>query len=420
MVYRVVRVEDGASYAAKVLADAYRGDPDVVARFRREVGFQQGLEHPNIMRIISSHLDDDPPWFVLPLARGSLLDVVLAGMSEADIEAMFGVLLSAMEYAHGRGVLHRDLKPENVLVMEDGTFCVSDFGLGKNLLGASTILTKTTIGAGSFPYAAPEQARDLASADFRSDIYSLGKLLQAALTRELPVLYDDPNVPAKYRFFINKCTEQRPQDRFQSVADAASAFDQVRRGIERPEAPREELDRIVGEWRVAAGDARLRLLRDLDALLQRHSENVGFYLDKVPWLPAELLEQYVRELPGDFRRMLGVYDEDVSGGLPFDYCDVVANFYRSIYSLTDDLPLRRRLLRRLVDMGAYHNRFYVGGVVAGILSTITETSEILMAADVLRQAGDRAAFFEGYARDLPIAAPIRDALRTAKRDTAEA
>jgi serine/threonine protein kinase len=64
---------------------------------------------------------------------------------------------------------------------------VSDFGLGKNLASDSSAVTTTTIHAGSFVYASPEQLRDLRSADKRSDTYALGKILQAMLTGELPV-----------------------------------------------------------------------------------------------------------------------------------------------------------------------------------------------------------------------------------------
>ncbi len=410
-VYRAVRIADGSVFAAKFLSPNYVGNPDVAGRFLREVSLQQLLQHRHIVPIIATYLKENPPWFVMPLARGSVANVVLAGMTEAQVDELFTAVLGAIAYAHEQGVIHRDLKPDNVLIAPDGTPLVGDFGLGKNLLADSDLVTQAG-GAGTPYYSAPEQIRDLRAADARSDIYALGKLLTFMLARELPVLADDPKVPERYRYFIAKCTAERVADRFQTMTDVIAAFEQVKRGVETPEAPREAFDRIVREWSELPSGEDLAAIREVDRLLQTNSDDGDLYREKLPKLPAEMLEQYMEALPADFRRAVGYYDEHVSGSLPFSYCDVVADFYRRIFGATKDLALRRRLLARLIEMGASHNRFHVGDVVAQMLAAVRETSEAMMAADVISAADPgHVRFLVPYARGKAMVSLLSDVVK---------
>src|SRR5207244_234810 len=105
-----------------------------------------------------------------------------------------------------------------------------------NLLSDSATLTRTMAGAGSFPYIAPEQMFDLHGADERADIYAIGKILQHMVTGRLPI-GPITGITGKYRYFIAKCTEHGREDRYQSMADVVSAFEQVTRGVAQPEAP---------------------------------------------------------------------------------------------------------------------------------------------------------------------------------------
>lgn len=414
-VYEARRSDDGEPFAIKQLSGELSADAEAVARFRREVAIQQMLDHPNVLPVVATDLKAEPPWFAMPRAAGSLLDRIEAGLTEDETDTLFAGVLAGVAHAHSKGVIHRDLKPENVLMTADGTPQLSDFGLGKNLLSDSRTLTRTAIGAGSMVYGAPEQMRDLAKADARADVYAVGKILQALLLRELPVIHDDERISRKYRYFIAKCTEQRVEDRYQTIDDVVSAFEQVTRGVEKPEAPREEFDRIVLEWTALSPGEDTAALEKLHALLERHSDNQAFFQEKVPKIPPEMLAAYVQVRPADFRRMLGDYDHHVMGGLDFAYCDVLANFYRRIYELTADLGVKRVVLVRLIEMGAAHTRFYVGGVVAAILRSIREVDEAMMANEVLRADLKSTRWFASYVADVPLVNPIADAFKAAEQ-----
>lgn len=413
VIRRVIREEDGEEFAGKFLDRRWCRDAAALARFRKEVALQQILQHPNVMPIIATRLKGPKPWFVMPMAAQSLQKEIDAGMTETRAEEVFGKILDAMRYAHGHQILHRDLKPQNIMIDRAGEPLVSDFGLGKNLASDSTALTTTTVQVGSFVYAAPEQLRDLRATDQRTDIFALGKVLQAMVTGQLPVDHDDPKVPRRHRHFIVRCTEMDPARRYQTIEDVILAFDQVRSGVETPEVPREEFARIVAEWQALPEGDDLAALDNLHAFLERHSENGGLYRDVIPELPVDLIEQYAGQRPREFRGMLIDYDGHLGGYLDFDYCDDVATFYERVFGYTDDVVVKRTVLRRLLALGRSHNRFFVGQTAARVLARMRDESEVLMATEAIRDQPEDAAWCEGWAKDLAVAESVRAALRRA-------
>jgi len=412
IVRHATRQEDGLPFAVKHLLEEYAEDEELVARFRREVRIQRGLEHPNVLPIIGANLSASPPWFVMPIAERTLADEIASDLDEAEIDRMFAGILAGVAHAHENGVIHRDVKPENVMMTHDVEPQVSDFGLGKNVFSDSATLTKTYLGAGSFPYHAPEQMISLKEADGRADIYALGKVLQAMLTGRLPVLTNDEDVPRKYSYFIAKCTAQKPDDRYQTMTEVMAAFQQVTRGVEEPRPPRDIAADLIEEWRALPGEDDLPKLQELHEFLERHVDDGELFRAIVPALPSGMHNDYIEHLPNEFKRTLEIYDGHVSGSLDFDYCDVVADFYRTVYKAMDDLDVRRLILARLVAMGASHNRYHVGDVVASILTGVTDTSEVMMVVDVLRADPDHAQWFKPnpVLRTTKLAEPIDDVL----------
>lgn len=411
VVSHATRVEDGSPFAVKHLSVDVLSDEDAVRRFRREVRLQRELQHPNIVPIVGANLSATPPWFVMPIAERTLFTESQAKLEESEVQRIFEGVLKGLEYAHSQSVIHRDLKPENVLITHNGEPQISDFGLGKNLLSKSTALTKTTVGMGSIPYVAPEQILDARDADQRSDIYALGKMLQFMVTGKLPVITPHAHVPRKYRYFIEKCCAAEADERYQTVEEVIVAFGQVSRGIERPRPVREIADELLDQW-TTNNDAGA-ITKFLELLDQR-ADDRSLYERAIPMLDADAIALALTRQHNDFRRVLKTYDEYVSasGGLDFEYCDVVADLYRRVYFATDDLQLRKMLLSRLLDIGHMHNRYYVGNVVAALISSAKETSEVMMVVDVLRDNSDHAEWFKPnpLLREAELAPPIDEAL----------
>jgi hypothetical protein len=101
-------------------------------------------------------------------------------------------------------------------------------------------------------------------------------------------------------------------------------------------------------------------------------------------MPPEALQVYVEEFGPSFRTVLDRFDEAVSGGLPFSYCDVVANFYSRVFDISKDRDIRRLVLVRLLDMGVSHNRFHVQGVFCRLVECLEDPADLAMLRSVLQ------------------------------------
>lgn len=198
-------------------------------RFQQEVAIQSALQHPNIVPILDHDLSASPPWFTMPLAQDNLAEWVEENGAITDhrlLNRIYRQILDGVSYAHSQNVIHRDLKPENILLFEKLLVKIGDFGLGKLLSpGRGIALTGSSDSLGSLYYAAPEQLESTRNADFRSDIYSLGKILYYCLTNSIPYpsLKLNSVVPL-YREIIATCTADDPAERFQSVDSLISSF----------------------------------------------------------------------------------------------------------------------------------------------------------------------------------------------------
>src|SRR6185369_9385190 len=189
-VYRAAAA-DGTPVAIKFLAPALADNPDVVARFAREIAMLSRLEHPAIVRVLAHGTQDGTPWFAMALVEGSDLRARIArgALPPSEVAAVFGRLFAALAHAHDRGVVHRDLKPANVLLGADGAQ-LADFGIAhleaELLTGPNvTRLTQTAAVLGTLPYMSPEQRRG-GAVDRRSDLFSAGVMLYEAATGVLP------------------------------------------------------------------------------------------------------------------------------------------------------------------------------------------------------------------------------------------
>jgi eukaryotic-like serine/threonine-protein kinase len=148
---------------------------------------------------------------------GSLKDRLnqLGKLPVAEVIDVARRIGSAIGYAHQKGVIHRDIKPHNILLTEDGTPKLADFGLARGT-GDMTI-TRSTGGAGTPVYMAPEQWISARDADGRSDLCSFGKVLYHLATGEAPVKIVPSKIPLELRSTVLTLVKDRREDRFQST-----------------------------------------------------------------------------------------------------------------------------------------------------------------------------------------------------------
>ncbi len=172
--------------AVKVIKPTHAGNAEFLGKFDREAKTIARLTHPNVVAVYDTGDHEGLPYLVMEYVRGQTLRDVLARRGRlplAEAVAVAESLLSAVAAAHRAGLVHRDVKPENVLIGEDNTVKVADFGLAQ-AVEASTEDPDGQLMA-TVAYVAPELVTD-GRADPRSDVYSAGIVLFEMLTGRVP------------------------------------------------------------------------------------------------------------------------------------------------------------------------------------------------------------------------------------------
>jgi serine/threonine protein kinase len=231
--------------AVKILSKSVADDPLFRKRFQREARHVASLAHPNIVRVYDVGADGGLSFIVMEYVDGQSLDQCfnsgdLPSVSHTAI--LTDDVLSALEHAHGRGIVHRDIKPGNILVSPDGTAKVADFGVAKSA-GDTTEITVHGSFVGTAAYASPEQLMGRLVGR-SSDLYSLGCVLYQCLAGRPPFPAGDvdrlvmqhrfaevepiqsirPDVPGPIASAIMVALSKDPADRFTSAQDMRVAF----------------------------------------------------------------------------------------------------------------------------------------------------------------------------------------------------
>ena len=173
--------------AVKVLDPELARYEDLRERFVQEARIQIGLQHHNVVRVLTADIDGDHPALIMEYVEGQSLDRLLkerGGLPLEEARPLMEQILAAVGHAHRKGVVHRDLKPSNIMISPEGTAKVMDFGLAKVLGGAK--LTRTGATMGTPHYMAPEQVLGRKDIDRRADIYSLGATFYELLVGRAP------------------------------------------------------------------------------------------------------------------------------------------------------------------------------------------------------------------------------------------
>ena len=161
-------------------------DEDAVKRFNREAKAVTSLSHPNIVSIYDVENEGEFYYLILEYVEGMTLKDYMIKNPRIPIETIVHIakqISAGLSHAHQNGIIHRDIKPQNILMKEDLTCKITDFGIARAY--GDTTLTQTNQMLGTVYYLSPEQARgNVATA--QSDIYSLGILIFEMITGQIP------------------------------------------------------------------------------------------------------------------------------------------------------------------------------------------------------------------------------------------
>lgn len=235
--------------AVKILRDEYLSNEELLRRFKNESKAIAVLSHPNIVKVYDVIFADKVYAIVMEYIDGITLKEYIEQQHVLKWkEAVhFTVqILRALQHAHDKGIVHRDIKPQNIMLLEDGTIKMMDFGIARFARSETKTITDRAIG--SVHYISPEQACGEVT-DEKTDIYSVGVMLFEMLTGELPFDADrpvtvaiqqiqaqpkrprqiNPNIPEGLEEITVRAMQKDRSRRYQSAAEMLRDIDEFKK-----------------------------------------------------------------------------------------------------------------------------------------------------------------------------------------------
>ena len=381
---KVVKVLDIFANHEVALKYCYSIDPLDIRRFKREIRIMEGIKHENVINIIESNIEHNPPFFTMPIARNSLTDVI------PNIKDDIASICKGINAIHIIGHTHRDIKPDNALLFDDNRIVVSDLGLAKFDERDSTILTRASIAIGSRDYMSPEQMQYGGTRDFdhRGDVYQLGKTLYHLLTGLNPGIINLQSIPVSFRYVVQKATRQDPDERYQTVGELLDAVLDARRAMDPlmdPESVYEQLISVAEEKLQSNQYDRENVTKLIELIYNTEEKNDTIrFLHKIP---ERLLLVYSTDLATEFEPVLEKYRDAIeseAGEYPFQFAEIVSGKMKLVYNSTQKSELKKDAILATLFAAVSLNRFAAMGDFDQMLMNIVEDADAYTIAGALR------------------------------------
>jgi serine/threonine protein kinase/tetratricopeptide (TPR) repeat protein len=259
-VFLATDVQTDDSVAVKQLTSGI-AQADLIERFKREGEALRDLKHPNIVKLLEMLEENGEHYLVMEYVKGGdLSDLLKLGTIDLEQILMYALdLADALTRAHKLNIIHRDLKPANILLSDDGTLRLTDFGIAR--LGSKDRVTETDAIIGTIDYLPPE-AFDGGGIDIRADIWAFGVILFEMLTGQRPFSADNivetihqittqaipdlealnPNVPVDLVDLVYRMLERDPQARIASVRHIGATLEDIIEGRTAQPTPTKRFD----------------------------------------------------------------------------------------------------------------------------------------------------------------------------------
>ncbi len=249
VVYRAYDNLDDRIVALKILKEEYLANEEFRRRFKNESKAIAVLSHPNIVKVYDVSFGETLQYIVMEYVEGITLKEYIGQQKVLDWrEAVHFAtqILRALQHAHDKGIVHRDIKPQNIMLLENGTIKVADFGIARFSRSETRTMTESAIG--SVHYISPEQAKGDITDD-KADIYSVGVVLYEMITGTLPFEGENavsvalkqlqeqaeaprkinPSIPEGLEQITLHAMEKTPRNRYQSAAEMLLDLDELKR-----------------------------------------------------------------------------------------------------------------------------------------------------------------------------------------------
>jgi eukaryotic-like serine/threonine-protein kinase len=249
-VYKAYDKDLDRMVALKLVRPDLTNDPEVMQRFKQELLLASKISHKNVLRIHDLGDVNGLKFISMAYVEGEDLHKILQKHGRLPVDEAVDLarqLCAALAAAHAEDVVHRDLKPQNVLIDQEGTAYISDFGLAKSLEAGAAMMTRAGELLGTPRYMSPEQVEGKPT-DHRTDLYALGLIIYEMLTGDTPfagtstfqMMYQrvqeepkspkllNPDLPDRLVRVILRCLARDPERRYQSAQEISRDLDAPR------------------------------------------------------------------------------------------------------------------------------------------------------------------------------------------------
>ena len=249
VVYKAYDNIDDRIVAVKILKDEYLANEEFRRRFKNESKAIAVLSHRNIVKVYDVSFGDRLQYIVMEYIEGITLKEYIEehGVINWNEALFFSIqILRALQHAHDKGIVHRDVKPQNIMLLENGTIKVTDFGIARFSHSETKTMTEKAIG--SVHYISPEQAKGELT-DEKADIYSVGVVLYEMLTGKLPFEAEsavsvalmqvnnepelprtiNPRIPMGFEQITMKAMQKSTKERYQTAAEMLLDLEELKR-----------------------------------------------------------------------------------------------------------------------------------------------------------------------------------------------
>ncbi len=388
----VVKVQDVNTGEESALKYCNETNEGALRRFSREVRIMQRTVHPNVVRVLDYNLENDPPYFVMPLAIYSLDKAIpkLKGRFE-EILPIFDEVCKGIAAMHNAGHYHRDIKPQNVLVMPDGTIAVSDFGLARMITPDSSAHPSSNGFLGTPLYHAPEQI-DGKSADARTDVFQLAKTFYQLYTGDYPHLINPAKLTAGLSYIIQTATNPDPNRRYQTVSAFQQALKVYEKSLDPKSNPAFAFESKLNEVKSLAGKNQTdaittTALLDILALFKDEPKT---YLDKFEKIPLSVIRVLSSEMIDVFEPFLDLYTDNLDNFFDnnyydYAYAEIVTDIMVEVYGTTKKIEVKIKALRNILVAAVRCGRYYAMDRFDEIIKSVKEDAEAMAIKDLLER-----------------------------------
>jgi eukaryotic-like serine/threonine-protein kinase len=325
-------------------------------RFAREVRIQSTLPTDQFIPVLGHGLDDDPPWFLMPVAEKNFEAAIVEAKEAQEIpKEALAQILESLEHLQTLQMTHRDLKPSNVL-FHDGRWKLCDFGFAAVPPGQTTKLTTTLTPFGTATYCAPEQLLQFGNVTPAADIYSFGCVLHDIFDGGMRLPFQRHTCAGPLGMVVEVCTNTDPNKRFKSVAGLRSALFGV---LSAP--PTANVDPEAKAIVVNLASPALLSAGDLTQI--RHFVRGEREFDELWAVLTALDEEALSVIHGKdvdlWNEIADLYCKWTRGHhFDFAYCDVIIGRLERIFEL-GSISQKAAAALSAAEVGASHNRWFV-------------------------------------------------------------